>query len=158
MPRDKPIYYISKKRLAWRRAFSIITEIYAWLIFSALAVVAVLIVTDLVFPTPLYLHHTDARPNATKVSLSNIKQALLAFQADCGRYPTAAEGLDALVNVPEPAPSNWHVYMDKVPKDGWGNPFIYKCPGPKGADFDLYSTGEDQIDGTRDDIHLRDLK
>ncbi len=102
--------------------------------------------------------HGDSKANATKVSLSNVKQALLAFNEECGRYPTTVEGLDSLVKAPVPCPSGWHVYMDKLPTDGWGYPFYYVGPAPGGVNFDLYSGGEDGKDGTADDIHLRDLE
>ncbi len=95
---------------------------------------------------------------ATKASLSNLKQALMAFEIDCERFPTTKEGLASLVDAPVPIPPGWHQYLDAPLKDGWGRPFIYVCPAPDGTNFDLYSTGADGIDGTPDDIHLRDLE
>ncbi len=111
------------------------------------------LVMALVF-IPIIVGHPHSTVDFTKVNLFNLKQALLTFDADCQRYPTTAEGLDALVNAPLPTPSGWHQYMDKVPVDFWGRPFVYIAPAADGSDFDLYSLGRD---GTTDDIHLRDL-
>ncbi len=130
-----------------RRAFTLIELLLVMVILAVLAGVAV----------PIYLGRAaEAKVNATKVSLANIKQALMAFEVDCERFPTTSEGLDSLVNPPSPTPQGWHVYMDKVPKDGWNLPFAYVNEDGS-ANFDLYSFGEDQQDGTADDIHLRDL-
>ncbi len=73
---------------------------------------------------PSYSSGAEPKVNATKISLYNIKQALTEFNRDCGRYPTTAEGIDALVHPPKGL-VNWHQYTDKLPKDGWGNPLIY---------------------------------
>ena len=78
----------------------------------------------------------------------NLKVALDAFQIDNGRYPTPAEGLNILVN----PPNGDHAYVDKVPIDPWGNPYVYRFPGSKGNAFDLFSVGPDGIPDTADDV------
>jgi general secretion pathway protein G len=78
----------------------------------------------------------------------NLKVAIDAFQIDNGRFPTAAEGLNILVN----PPNGDHAYVDKVPIDPWGNPYVYRFPGSKGNAFDLFSSGPDGIPDTADDI------
>ena len=43
--------------------------------------------------------------------------------------------------------------LTKEPKDGWGRPFVMKCPGEHDTDgIDLYSFGKDGKDGTPDDL------
>ncbi len=46
----------------------------------------------------------------------------------------------------EPEPKNWKQYLQQVPKDPWGNDYIYLSPGEHG-DFDLYTLGADGEDG-----------
>ena len=43
-------------------------------------------------------------------------------------------------------------YLKRAPKDPWGNPYKYVCPGRHGPDFDLSSLGADGRDGGGDDI------
>lgn len=42
--------------------------------------------------------------------------------------------------------------LNKDPKDGWGRPFQFKCPGEHGNEIDLVSLGKDGKEGTADDI------
>jgi general secretion pathway protein G len=40
-----------------------------------------------------------------------------------------------------------------MPKDPWGNPYLYECPGTHNSSFyDLMSMGPDRVAGTADDI------
>jgi general secretion pathway protein G len=93
-----------------------------------------------------------ARISAASTDAMNLKVALDAFQGDCGRYPTTAEGLNALATAP-PGVRTWRgPYVDKVPIDPWGNPYVYRCPGSNGKDYHLFCCGPDGIPGTSDDI------
>ena len=51
----------------------------------------------------------DARVTAAKTDIANINQALKLYRLDNQRYPTAEQGLKALVTKPTagPAPQNW---------------------------------------------------
>ena len=95
----------------------------------------------------------------TKVQLKAIKDALEEYKLDNGNYPTTEQGLKALVSKPTtpPIPKNWRKYMDKVPKDAWGNDFIYIYPGEDGHPYELRSKGPDGEEGTEDDISVWDL-
>jgi general secretion pathway protein G len=90
----------------------------------------------------------DSRPIGAWSDVSNLKVALDAFQIDNGRFPTPAEGLNILVN----PPNGGRAYVDKVPIDPWGTPYIYRVPGKNGQDFDLFSCGPDGIPDTADDV------
>lgn len=99
----------------------------------------------------------QARAAAAQAQIANFKSALNNFEIDCGRFPTTAEGLDALINRPSSLGDNvqWRAYLDdnKVPLDPWGKAYIYLCPGTLNADgFDIYSLGPDGQQGTQDDI------
>jgi general secretion pathway protein G len=61
-------------------------------------------------------------------------QALKLYRLDNQRYPSAEQGLQALVAQPTtgPAPLNWKPYIDKLPNDPWGKPYQYMNPGLKG--------------------------
>jgi general secretion pathway protein G len=69
-------------------------------------------------------------------------KAIDNFRLDVGRYPTAEEGLNALVVKPDNA-DNWAgPYLKKgVPLDPWGHAYVYQLPGTKGGDYAVISEG-----------------
>jgi len=75
------------------------------------------------------------------------------FESANGRFPTTAEGLDALVRCPKGLEETWKSLQDKVPLDPWGNPYIYVGPTAKDpGTFSVSSAGPDGKPGTADDI------
>ena len=79
-----------------------------------------------VVPRFINLDGGDARPGVTRVQLSTLAQALNAFASDVGRYPTSAEGLDALRHRPADMATWRGPYVRKeIPKDAWNTPFQY---------------------------------
>ena len=96
----------------------------------------------------------EAKVTTTQVQMKNIEQALKLYKLHNSIYPTTEQGLRALVEKPEvePVPRNWKgPYLDKVPKDAWGNDFIYVSDGKH---FTLLSPGPDGEEGTDDDIKV----
>src|ERR1700712_5280720 len=63
----------------------------------------------------------DARVTAARTDVNNLMQALKVYKLDNLRYPTAEQGLEALVAKPTvaPQPPNWRPYLDKLPSDPW---------------------------------------
>jgi general secretion pathway protein G len=86
----------------------------------------------------------DARVTAAKTDVNNVMQALKLYKLDNQRYPSADQGLDALVKKPtaSPIPPNWKPYVDKLPTDPWGRAYQYLNPGIKG-EIDVFSFGAD---------------
>jgi len=96
----------------------------------------------------------EAKVTTTQVQMKNVEQALKLYKLHNSVYPTTEQGLKALVEKPEtePVPKNWKgPYMDEVPKDAWGNEFIYISDGKH---FTLISPGPDGEEGTEDDIKV----
>ena len=91
----------------------------------------------------------DARITAARTDIGNLMQALKLYRLDNQRYPSAEQGLQALVVQPTagPAPLNCKPYIDKLPNDPWGKPYQYMNPGLKG-EVDIRSLGADgQVGG-----------
>jgi general secretion pathway protein G len=86
----------------------------------------------------------DARVTAARTDVNNLMQALKLYRLDNQRYPTAEQGLGALVAKPSapPVPPNWKPYLEKLPNDPWGRPYQYLNPGVKG-EIDVMSLGAD---------------
>lgn len=126
-----------------RRAFTLIELLLVMVILVVLASVVTVQITQ---------YRDKANLAKTKTDLHQLGTALTAFQIDCGQFPKDEEGLNALAN--DPGMSNWNgPYINVVPTDGWGSPYIYHAPGehlPKS--FDLYSAGPDKREGNEDDI------
>ena len=94
----------------------------------------------------------EARQVKARLDIQNLESALKLYKLDNGIYPTTEQGLLALVEQPETGtvPKKWKRggYLEKgrVPKDPWGNDFVYLSPGLKG-DFDIISYGLDGVPG-----------
>ena len=86
----------------------------------------------------------EARVVAARQDIATIMQALKLYKLDNRRYPSAAQGLNALVTKPttEPVPENWKSYLEKIPQDPWSSPYQYLNPGLHG-DVDVLSYGAD---------------
>jgi general secretion pathway protein G len=90
----------------------------------------------------------DARATAAKTDVNNLMQALKLYRLDNQRYPTAEQGLQALIAKPSsnPIPPNWKPYVEKLPNDPWGRPYQYLNPGIK-SEIDVMSFGADGQSG-----------
>lgn len=86
----------------------------------------------------------DARITAARTDVAGLMQALKLYKLDNQRFPTAEQGLEALVQKPtaSPIPNNWKSYVEKLPNDPWGKPYQYANPGVKG-EIDVFSLGAD---------------
>jgi general secretion pathway protein G len=92
----------------------------------------------------------DARVTAARTDVSNLMQALKLYKLDNQRYPTAEQGLQALLTKPTaaPVPSNWKPYLEKLPNDPWGHAYQYMNPSIMGkGEIDVFSFGADGQSG-----------
>ncbi len=123
-----------------------------WTFIETLVVLAViLILTATVGVSSLaVLERAKAAAAAGQIEL--FCTALNSYYIDCGRYPSAAQGLPALWKRPvlEPVPRGWAgPYVTKaLGRDPWGNSYRYYCPGPGGLPFGIKSLGKDGIEGS----------
>lgn len=95
----------------------------------------------------------QARVTSTQTQISAFKTALDAFEVDNGYYPRGRNGLADLVQKPRDA-VNWRgPYLESIPKDPWGNDYLYENPGKHNPNsYDIMSLGPDARSGTEDDI------
>ncbi len=85
-----------------------------------------------------------AKSKTARIQIEDLVQATEMFKLDVGRFPTTPEGLQALVVEPASAPGWNGPYLRRrqVPKDPWGNDYLYRNPGEHG-DIDIFSLGAD---------------
>ncbi len=95
-----------------------------------------------------------AKTTAVRADIQSIGTQLMQYEAMNGFYPTTEQGLQALVSQAEsePRPQRWYQFFKELPKDPWGTPYVYRCPGIKNPGrYDLYSAGPDRQPDTADD-------
>jgi general secretion pathway protein G len=109
----------------------------------------------------VYLSHERGRHRPSSMSIANrdivaISLALDEFETDCGRYPTAKEGLGPLYAAPPDVAGLWHgpyLQPGSVLIDPWRNPYILRpSPNPTVAPYRVVCLGPDGKEGTADDI------
>ena len=104
----------------------------------------------------------EARVEAAKIQMQNVAASLDFYRIDNSTYPSSEQGLDALISEPSgyPEPRKWgpEPYLNKLPEDPWGEPFLYVSEGPR--HFELISFGADRREGGEGvdaDIRFSDL-
>jgi general secretion pathway protein G len=100
----------------------------------------------------------EARVTAARTDIATLMQSLKLYKLDNQRYPTTEQGLQSLVQKPTsgPAANGWKEggYLEKLPKDPWGNNYQYLSPGLHG-EVDVFSLGADgQPGGTGEDTDV----
>jgi len=122
--------------------------------FTLIEVIVVVLILGLLasIVVPRIVGRTDvAKRTAATVTIRQLENALKLYRADNGFYPTTDQGMEALVSAPTTSPLplryNSDGYLDKVPKDPWGNDYIYLSPGIHSRDYDIESYGADGEDG-----------
>ena len=83
-----------------------------------------------------------AKITRVEADVSSIATAMEMYKLDQFDFPAENDGLQALVAPPDGV----QPYLSTVPKDPWGNDYIYRYPGEQGR-FDIISLGADGAEG-----------
>jgi general secretion pathway protein G len=118
--------------------------------FTLLELLVVIVIIGLLagYVAPRYFSQVGrSEVQVARAQIESLEKALDQYRLDMRHYPSAEQGLDALVARPTNEP-NWNgPYLKKgVPQDPWGRPYVYRVPGQKG-EFDLFSLGRDGRSG-----------
>lgn len=122
-----------------------------WTFMETLIVIAIILLLTATVGFMAVSSLEKARVAAAKTQIESLCTALEAYYIDCGFYPTSEQGLNALRRKSEISPTseNWsgpYIYKE-VPKDPWGNEYIYFSPGPDGNPYGIKSYGADGMEG-----------
>lgn len=118
-----------------------------------LVVVIIAVLAGIVLPR-LVGTREKANISAARAQIKTFETLLYTYQLHVGSFPTTEQGLMALIE--DPGDEGWsgpYLTQRTLPKDPWGNPFVYVKEAQRGIDYDLYSWGPDKIEGTDDDIY-----
>ena len=126
--------------------------------FSLIEIMVVLVIIGLLVSivAPNVLNRADdARFQKVAADFAAIETALKIYRLDNYNYPTSEQGLEALVDKTsiDPVPNNWKKggYLENIPLDPWGRPYLYLSPAEFGdGDYDIYSLGADGVTGGED--------
>ena len=124
------------------RGFTLIEIMVVVVILGILAAIVV----------PKVMDNPDkARIAKAKQDIRSLESAMNMYKLDNFNYPSTDQGIEALVQKPAgaPEPKNWKEggYVDRLPKDPWGNPYQFLSPGTHGSGVDIYSLGADGQNG-----------
>ncbi|HNA28621.1 MAG TPA: type II secretion system major pseudopilin GspG [Thiobacillaceae bacterium] len=114
--------------------------------FTLLELLVVLVIIGLLvaYVAPRYFSQVGkSEVKATRAQIKALEDALDQYRLDVGHYPSSEQGLEAL-NTQPGGETRWQgPYLRKaVPKDPWGNAYVYSAPGEHG-EYDLSSLGKD---------------
>ena len=114
--------------------------------FTLLELLVVIVIIGLLagYVAPRYFSQVGrSEVQVARAQIESLEKALDQYRLDLRRYPSAEEGLDALVAKPSSAETWSGPYLKKaVPMDPWGRAYVYRVPGEKG-EFQLLSYGRD---------------
>ena len=125
------------------------------LIEILVVIVVIAVLASIVAPN-VFTHVGEAKNVTARSQIEMLGAALDGYRLDNGRYPTTAEGLDALVAAPSGA-TRWNgpYLQGAIPADPWGTKYQYQAPGPNGRDYEILSYGRDRAPGgTGDDADI----
>ena len=127
-----------RKRKEWTGGFTLIELLVVLVIIGLLGAVV----------APRFIGKGEqAKPKIARQQIELLGTALDTYKLDVGKYP---EGLNLLIETGEEEMSKWDgPYLRKkvIPKDPWGNEYVYKYPGENGVYYDLISYGKDGDEG-----------
>lgn len=120
--------------------------------YSLLEILIVLTIIGLIatFVGPRLLAQLDrSKVTAARVQIRAISSAIETMHLDIGRYPSASEGLNLLVQAPQDATNGWAgPYLDNsVPSDPWRRPYVYEPPTSVDSRPRVLSLGADGQQG-----------
>ena len=142
-----------KAKIETRKGFTMV-ELMAVLIIIGL--LATLVVTKVATKID------QARRTTTKANLKILHSAINQFKMDTSRFPSEEMGLEELLEQPSDVENyepGGYLETTEIPKDGWGNEFIYELFPESGKPFVIKSLGADGEEGGEDydtDLHSTD--
>ena len=118
--------------------------------FTLIELLIVIVILGLLYSlvAPAMFSKVDStKVKSAQIQLEMLRTSMEAYRLDMGDYP------NSLSELRESSGAGWDgPYLPKsVPKDPWGNDYLYRVPGDGGAAFSLMSLGKDGREGGSDD-------
>jgi general secretion pathway protein G len=136
-----------------RRAFAFTRQAQGFTLIELMIVIVILGILSTLVILNIAGAPDEARVTKAKTDIQTLQSALILYKVKNGFYPTTEQGLKALVEKPttKPIPRNYpqggFLNQQTVPKDPWGNEYIYRSPGEDDRPYEIISLGADQMEG-----------
>jgi general secretion pathway protein G len=133
------------------RAVSLIAK--GFTLIELLVVIVIIGVLASVVGPRFFGRTEQGKVAAARSQIENLAVALDNYQLDTGYYPSSEQGVAALIKKPagKPPAEGWrgpYLKAQQVPKDPWGNDYVYISPGKINTQwYDLVSYGKDGKEG-----------
>ncbi len=134
-------------------------------LIEIMVVVVILAILGTFAVSNIFDRPDQARITKAQHDIRTLESALEMYRMDNFNYPSTDQGLRALVERPSGSPEarNWRAggYMRSLPKDPWGNDYVYLGPSDTGGRPQILSYGADGApggDGVNADIRNIDLQ
>lgn len=119
-----------KNKRIKKRHFSLLEVIIAITIVALVATIAVQNLSTSV---------DEANVRATEIQMASFKDAVTKFKLSTGKYPNSLQDL-----VTNPGNSkSWRQFLEEIPKDPWGNDYMYSLAPETFNKFEIVSYGAD---------------
>jgi len=136
----------------------------AFTIIEVMAVIVIIGILASIVAVNVVGRIDKARATATKANLKMLHSAVIQFKLDTGRYPAEEAGLQELIEQPTDV-TGWNTggYLEttSLPKDAWGNDFVYQMFPESGKPFVIISygaNGEEGGEGYDTDLYSTDAQ
>lgn len=97
--------------------------------------------------TGIFIQLRNGQDRIARQQLAPLCSGFELFRLQYGAYPPTSEGISAVTK-----PARGRPLLEKAPLDPWQRPFRYAFPGVHGGAIDVWSAGEDGVDGSDDDV------
>jgi general secretion pathway protein G len=118
-------------------------------LIELMVVIAILAILTVVVAINVIPSGQKAKITAAKADISQLEGALNLYKLNYDSYPTTSQGLQALVAAPAGVDASKYQkggYIQKLPPDPWGRPYLYASPGQHG-EADVWTLGADGKEG-----------
>ena len=116
----------------------------AFTLIEMMAVVVIIGILAAVIGPKLFNRVDEAQIVAARQTIATIEKQITIYRFNTNKLP---ESLRDLVKEPDNV-KGWNgPYLDRTPKDPWGNEFEYRVPGNDDRSFDIWSYGADEQEG-----------
>ncbi len=128
----------------------------AFTLMELIVVIAIIATLAAVVAPAIFQNVGDAKTSAARSQIEMLGLALNSYRLDNDRFPTSAQGLEALRTMPagSDVPGNWRgPYLTRVlPADPWNRAYVYVSPGTHNPrSYDLYTLGRNGVAGGVDE-------
>ena len=118
-------------------------------VIVAIVVISIVLSAPSIIPSILS-SGSETKKLTTKANLKMLHYAIAQFKMDTGRYPTKEEGLTVLIKAPTDVTgyqSGGYIDSTELPKDCWGNDFVYVMYSEGYRPYAIVSYGADGKEG-----------